>query len=157
LEIVPTKTISTFLFHYEEEMPGQRTPPYRYEATTIEGFVQQLAVQYVARGYWFYVSGIVPEGKDSRAVAEKLIAKYNIGVSKFVRARRKLNGAANLQLILYGGSSSCWPLMENTHSLKRNKLAFETAGKPRSNLQATPSVSVAAMSKCESSGKPRRT
>ena len=83
-------------------MPGQRTPPYRYEATTIEGFVQQLAVQYVARGYWFYVSGIVPEGKDSSAVAEKLIAKYNIGVSKFVRARRKLTGAANLQLILHG-------------------------------------------------------
>jgi hypothetical protein len=102
LEIVPTKTISTFLFHCEEEMPGQWTTPYRYEATTIEGFVQQLAVQYVARGYWFYVSGIVPEGKDSRAVAEKLIAKYNIGVSKFVRARRKLNGSANLQLILYG-------------------------------------------------------
>jgi len=75
---------------------------YRYEATTIEGFVQQLAVQYVARGYWFYVSGIVPEGKDSRAVAEKLIAKYRIGVSKFVRARRKLGGAANLQLLLHG-------------------------------------------------------
>jgi hypothetical protein len=82
-------------------MPGHRTP-YRYEASSIEGFVQQVAVQYVARGYWFYVSGIVPEGKDPRAVAEKLIAKYCIGVSKFVRARRKLGGAANLQLILYG-------------------------------------------------------
>ena len=59
-----------------------RGPSYRYEAQSIEGFVQQLAVQYVARGYWFYVSGIVPEGKDSRAVAEKLIAKYNIGFTR---------------------------------------------------------------------------
>ncbi len=75
---------------------------YRYEAQTIEGFVQQVAVQYVARGYYFYVSGIVPEGKDPRAVAEKLIGKYGIAVSKFVRARRKLSGRANLQLILHG-------------------------------------------------------
>jgi hypothetical protein len=80
----------------------KRTTSYRYEASSIEGFVQQVAVQYVSRGYWFYVSGIVPEGKNSGAVAEKLIAKYNIGVSKFVRARRKLSGVANLQLILYG-------------------------------------------------------
>ena len=80
----------------------KQTTPYRYEAKTIEGFVQQVAVQYVSRGYWFYVSGIVPEGKDPLTVAEKLIAKYSIGVSKFVRARRKLTGAANLQLILFG-------------------------------------------------------
>lgn len=75
---------------------------YRYEAQTIEGFVQQVAVNYVSKGYWFYVSGIVPEGKDPRAVAEKLIGKYGIAVSKFVRARRKVRGGANLQLILHG-------------------------------------------------------
>lgn len=75
---------------------------YRYEAQTIEGFVQQVAVHYVARGYYFYVSGIVPEGKDALAVAQKLIGKYGIAVSKFVRARRKLVGHANLQLILHG-------------------------------------------------------
>ena len=83
-------------------MPANRAVPYRYEAQTIEGFVQQVAVQYVTKGYWFYVSGIVPEGKNPQFVAEKLIAKYRIGVSKFVRARRKLRGAANLQLILFG-------------------------------------------------------
>ena len=83
-------------------MPGHRTSPYRFQASTIEGFVQQVAVQYVARGYWFYVSGIVPEAKCPRAVADKLIAKYGINVSKFVRARRKVGGKANLQLILFG-------------------------------------------------------
>ena len=51
-------------------MSAQRTTPYRFEASTIEGFVQQVVVQYVACGYWFYVSGIVPEGKDPQAVAE---------------------------------------------------------------------------------------
>jgi hypothetical protein len=75
---------------------------YRYEAQTIEGFVQQVAVSYVSKGYWFYVSGIVPEGKDPRAVAEKLIGKYGIAVSKFVRARRKVSGGANLQFVLHG-------------------------------------------------------
>ena len=37
---------------------------YRYEATTVEGFVQQLAVCYFRNRYWFYVLGEVPEGKD---------------------------------------------------------------------------------------------
>lgn len=32
-----------------------------YEAISIEGFVQQLAVKLVANGYWFYVTGVVPE------------------------------------------------------------------------------------------------
>jgi len=79
-----------------------KTLGYRFEAKTIEGFVQQVAVHYVSKGYWFYVSGIVPEGKDPGAVAQKLIAKYGIDVSKFVRARRKVAGGANVQLILFG-------------------------------------------------------
>ena len=29
------------------------------EASTLEGFIQQLAVSYVARGHWFYVTGTV--------------------------------------------------------------------------------------------------
>src|SRR5258708_29687412 len=95
LVIVPLNN-HHFSFH-EERLNG-----YRYEAQTIEGCLQQVAVHYVARGYYFYVSGIVPEGKDPRAIAEKLIGKYGIAVSKFVRARRKLAGQANLQLILHG-------------------------------------------------------
>src|SRR5690349_9747078 len=37
---------------------------YRCEVPSIGGFVQQLAVSYLAHGYFFYVWGIVPEGKD---------------------------------------------------------------------------------------------
>ena len=33
---------------------------YKWNATTPEGFIQQLAVAYVARKYFFYVTGRVP-------------------------------------------------------------------------------------------------
>lgn len=72
---------------------------YRSEAPTIAGFVQQLAVSYVANGYWFYVTGVIPEGKDPRRVDEKLISKYELNISKFARARRKAAGQANVQYL----------------------------------------------------------
>jgi hypothetical protein len=33
---------------------------YRCEATSVAGFIQQLAVAYVGRGYFFYVAGVIP-------------------------------------------------------------------------------------------------
>ena len=75
---------------------------YRAEASTLEGFVQQLAVCYVARGYWFYVSGVVPPHKDPRRLDAKLIEHYRITSSKFERARRKASGLANVQYIRFG-------------------------------------------------------
>jgi len=74
---------------------------YRCEATSIEGFIQQLAVSYVGKGYWFYVAGSVPEGKDPRNVDEKLIEKYEINISKWTRARRKRLGFASIQYIRF--------------------------------------------------------
>lgn len=73
--------------------------PYRAEATSVEGFVQQIACCYLRHGYWFYVSGWIPQGKEPRAVDDKLIAKYGIAVSESTRARRKKAGYANLQYI----------------------------------------------------------
>lgn len=72
---------------------------YRAEATSVEGFVQQIACCYLRHGYWFYVSGWIPQGKDPKAVDEKLIAKYGIAVSESTRARRKRAGKANLQYL----------------------------------------------------------
>jgi len=72
---------------------------YRAEATSVEGFVQQIACCYLRHGYWFYVSGWIPQGKDPKAVDDKLIAKYGIAVSESTRARRKQAGKANLQYI----------------------------------------------------------
>lgn len=72
---------------------------YRAEATSIEGFLQQIACCYLRHGYWFYVCGKVPPSKDPRAVDEKLIRKYGIDVSESTRARRKKAGLSNLQYI----------------------------------------------------------
>src|SRR5262249_20511206 len=73
-------------------------------ATTVAGFVQQIAVAYVGHGYWFYVTGQIPERKDPRAVDAKLIAKYGLAVGKATRARRKPARLANVQYISYGRS-----------------------------------------------------
>ena len=73
--------------------------PYRAVTTSVEGFVQQIACCYLRHGYWFYVKGNVPKGKQPEAIDEKLIAKYGIGVSESTRARRKKAGRSNLQYI----------------------------------------------------------
>jgi hypothetical protein len=72
---------------------------YRCEVTTVEGFIQQLAVSYLRHGYLFYVSGRIPEAKNPQHVDAKLIAKYGINISKWARVRRKHNGLANMQYL----------------------------------------------------------
>src|SRR5512135_1422643 len=74
---------------------------YSAEATSLEGFIQQLAVGYLARGYRFYFQGLIPDGKDPQAVDAKLIARYGLGISKFERSRRKARGLANIQYLRY--------------------------------------------------------
>lgn len=72
---------------------------YRCEATSVAGFIQQVAVGYLARGYYFYVPGRVPEQKDPRVVDRKLVEKYGVDVSRWERVRRKRLGLANVQYI----------------------------------------------------------
>src|SRR4051812_20068756 len=72
---------------------------YRCEAVTVEGFIQQLAVAYVARGYFFYVTGHIPERKAANRVDEKLVERYHIDLSRWARARRKRAGRANVQYL----------------------------------------------------------
>ena len=74
---------------------------YRCVATSVAGFVQQLVSCYLPHGYWFYVSGFIPPGKDPELVDEKLISKYGIGVSRTSRARRKAVGIANVHYLRY--------------------------------------------------------
>ena len=75
---------------------------YRCEAVSVEGFIQQLAVAYVARGYLFYVAGRVPDHKDPRQVDAKLIDRYGVAISQWARARRKRAGQANVQYLRHG-------------------------------------------------------
>jgi hypothetical protein len=74
---------------------------YRCEATSVAGFVQQLAVSYIGRGYFFYVRGEIPEKKDPRIIDENIIEKYGIAIGKTARARRKASGFANIQYLRY--------------------------------------------------------
>ena len=75
---------------------------YRCEATSVAGFVQQLAVGYIANRYWFYVTGTIPERKDPCAVDAKIIGQYGIDMSKWTRCRRKRAGLANVQYVRQG-------------------------------------------------------
>ncbi len=74
---------------------------YRYLAQSIGGFIQQTAVCYLQRGYWFYVMGEIPKGKDPERIDQKLLEKYEINLSKYQRYRRKKDGWANLQYLRY--------------------------------------------------------
>ncbi len=65
-------------------------------------FVRHIAVNYVARGYVFYVKGEIPTHKDPAAVEAKLRAKYETTVSKWSRARQKNKGRAKVQFFRQG-------------------------------------------------------
>lgn len=88
---------------------------YRCEATSFEGFIQQLAVAYLPHGYWFCVAGEVPEGKDPRAVDRKLIERYGVDLSRWARARRKRVGGANVHYLRW----KRWFVIVATHGHHR--------------------------------------
>ena len=75
---------------------------YLCETTSDEGLVQLLACNYLPHGYWFYVTGWIPEGKDPRRVDTKLIEKYETNLSRATRSRRKHLGYANIQYLRCG-------------------------------------------------------
>jgi hypothetical protein len=75
--------------------------PLRCEASTVSGFIQQLAVSYIAKGYWFYVTGCIPVGKEPLPVDAKLTTRYGVSGSKWVRCRRKKRGIANVQYLRF--------------------------------------------------------
>lgn len=76
---------------------------YRYQAASVPGFIQQLAVAYVTHGYYFYVAGHIPPGKPPERVDRVLLERYDIALSRWQRARRKLAGRANLHYLRYEG------------------------------------------------------
>lgn len=77
------------------------TLKYRHVVTTKEGFVQLVASNYLPHGFYFYVTGCIPEGKDKDAIDEKILEKYGIELSRQQRARRKQQGLANLHYVRF--------------------------------------------------------
>ena len=75
---------------------------YRCEAASPEAVVQLIAASYLRHGYYWYVTGKIPDGKPSERVDHKLIAKYGIDVSEWQRSRRRKLGLANAQYLRHG-------------------------------------------------------
>ena len=72
---------------------------YQCVCPELGGFSQRVAVDCVQHGHWFYVTGTIPTGKDRLAVDERLLDKYGVGVSKWVRYRRKKKGLGNVHYV----------------------------------------------------------
>ncbi len=106
---------------------------YRSEATSVEGFVQQIACCYLRHGYWFYVTGRIPDRKDPLMIDAKLIEKYGITSRKWERARRKQRGLANMQyirfqnwfLLLSTEGHHPFKQQERIRDCRRNPIRFE--------------------------------
>jgi hypothetical protein len=75
---------------------------YRCEATSAEAVVQLIAASYLRHGYYWYVTGHIPERKSPATVDRKLIGKYGIDVTEWQRARRRQQGLANAQYLRFG-------------------------------------------------------
>ena len=75
---------------------------YRTEVKSVRAFVQRVACEVVNRGYVFYLTGHVPEGRDPEAMERKLDELYGYKLSKHQRLRRKRKGLASLHLVRYG-------------------------------------------------------
>ncbi len=68
---------------------------YRCEAASPEAVVQLIAASYLRHGYYWYVTGKIPDGKPVDRVDRKLIDKYGIDVTEWQRSKRRKAGIAN--------------------------------------------------------------
>ena len=84
---------------------------YKYEVTSLVGFLQRVATHLLPHGYWFFTQGVVPEGKDPSALDAKLLAKYDVVKSEGARRWRKSQGLGNVQYVRFERS---WMLL-STH------------------------------------------
>ena len=74
---------------------------YLCEAQSPEAVVQLIAASYLRHGFFWYVTGSIPAGKDPAAIDRKLIAKYGIDVSEWERRHRKQRGVANAHYLRF--------------------------------------------------------
>lgn len=115
----------------------QKRANYKCEATTLDGFIQQLAVAYIARRYFFYVTGDVPKRLTFDEHDRRLLAKYEVAQSKWSRYRRRQrNGPdgrplANVQYIRY---RSFWVLL----ATGGNHRFFEEHGRTENEPECKP-------------------
>lgn len=81
---------------------------YKYEVTSLVGFLQRVATHLLPKGYYFFVQGLVPEGKDPATLDAKLLSKYGVARSEGARRWRKSQGLGNIQYVRH---ERLWLLM----------------------------------------------
>lgn len=74
---------------------------YKYQATSMTGFLQRVATHLLTHGYYFFVQGTVSTGKDPAALDAKLLAKYDVAKSEGARRWRKQQGLGNVQYVRF--------------------------------------------------------
>ena len=77
---------------------------YKYEVTSLVGYLQRVATHLLPKGYYFFVQGLVPEGKSTSAVDAKLLAKYDVAKTEGARRWRKSQGLGNVQYVRFDRS-----------------------------------------------------
>ncbi len=89
-----------------------------YLCNNWQGFLQ-IIIYMMSRGYYNYCLTILPEKKKSKwlKIDKKLITKYEIGKSKFQRARQKAKGQANFYYLRW---ESCALLLHTSGNFNIN-------------------------------------
>lgn len=75
----------------------------RCEVASVQALVQQLAVQLVPRGYWYFVSGTIPADRDPEHVDRTIIERYQLFEDPSGRraAELKRHGVARVKYLRY--------------------------------------------------------
>ena len=68
---------------------------YRYLVESPDAAVQLIAASYLRHGYYWYVTGRIPVGKDPILIDRKIIQKYSIDISQWERSHRRKRGLGN--------------------------------------------------------------
>ena len=74
---------------------------YKYEVTSLVGYLQRVATHLLPKGYYFFVQGTLPEGKNPSTLDAKLLAKYDVAKSEGARRWRKSQGLGNVQYVRF--------------------------------------------------------
>ena len=113
----------------------RRGKKYICEVRSLNALVKQIAVHTLRWGYWWYLTGVIPEGKDPQKIDRKLMDKYKANVSMSTRNRRKHAGLANARYYRLGrqfflfttwGESPIWKYEKNNlRCIRRPPRNFE--------------------------------
>ncbi len=72
------------------------------EVRSVNALVKQIAVHTLRWGYWWYVSGIIPDHKDPTITDREFTKKYAANLPESTRYRRKQQGLANTRYYRLG-------------------------------------------------------